>query len=310
MRCKSFKKTILLYISSIDPYFDKNLRMKRRISYFFISLISLICLCYAQEQSTYDMRLRFHLINVSSGLSNNFVNDIVQDSLGFIWISTFDGLNRYDGTNFVQFKEQINATKKGLSNNFVKELKLINQSQILIATDEGLDIYDFKSESFRVINSNHGLINNSVSAIGFTQENQVILSTYHGGIQIIDKNWELQTPSYLAELPSNEISSIAIQNDSTLWIGTYDRGLTKINLASKEVTVIPFGENTNFPSAVINKLYTDSKGNLWVGSRGGLQVIAPQGSILTVSRSSSANSGLSDNDILCFSEDGLGNMWI
>src|SRR5690606_9929458 len=79
---------------------------------------------------------------------------------------------------------------------------------------------------------------------------------------------------------------------------------------SKEVTVIPFGENTNFPSAVINKLYTDSKGNLWVGSRGGLQVIAPQGSILTVSRSSSANSGLSDNDILCFSEDGLGNMWI
>ena len=262
------------------------------------------------DESISSKRFHFHLIDVTSGLSNNFVNDIQQDSLGFIWVSTFDGLNRYDGTNFVQFKEHFDSTKTGLSNNFVKELKLLNHSELLIATDNGLDIYNFKSKSFRVINTQNGLINNSVSAIGFTPDNKVLIGTYRGAIQVANGDWALVNLPNQDRLSSTEISSLATQSDSIIWVGTYDGGLTKINYFTKNVTPIPYGQGSNFPSPIINKLYTDTKRNLWVGSREGIQVITKAGDTLQIAKTSSPSTGLSDNDILGFAEDGLGNIWI
>ena len=48
--------------------------------------------------------LTFHLIDVESGLSNNYINSIEEENLGRIWIATSDGLNSYDGSMFKQFK--------------------------------------------------------------------------------------------------------------------------------------------------------------------------------------------------------------
>ena len=48
--------------------------------------------------------LRFTHYNVVDGLSNNEVHCILQDHQGFIWIGTNDGLNRFDGNEFIVFK--------------------------------------------------------------------------------------------------------------------------------------------------------------------------------------------------------------
>lgn len=44
--------------------------------------------------------LNFYSISNKDGLSNNFVTCILEDKLGFIWIGTSEGLNRWDGYNF------------------------------------------------------------------------------------------------------------------------------------------------------------------------------------------------------------------
>lgn len=284
-------------------------------SYLIFILLSIFaCECYSQEEgshkSIFERSLQFHLIDDASGLSNNFVNDILQDSLGYIWISTFDGLNRYDGTEFKKFKDHFSSEKRGLSNNFVKELKLLNQSELLIATDNGLDIYNFKKETFRVVNSEDGLIHNNVSAIDLGAASKVIIGTYEGGIQIADRNWVLEELPNLENLSSKEISSIATQNDSILWIGTFNDGLNKINLITKKVTAIAHGSYTHFPSGIINELYTDSQNNLWIGSREGLQLITSKGDTLSLNKSSSPIFGLSDNDIISLKDDQKGNLWI
>ena len=61
---------------------------------------------FSQNISQEYNDLYFYQINSSDGLSNNVVNDITQDSLGFIWIATYDGLNRYDGTQFLKFRKK------------------------------------------------------------------------------------------------------------------------------------------------------------------------------------------------------------
>lgn len=280
----------------------------------FILFFSFVCECYSQVEQThksiFDRNLQFHLIDDAAGLSNNFINDILQDSLGYIWVSTFDGLNRYDGTEFKKFKDHFDSENSGLSNNFVKDLKLLNQSELLITTDNGLDIYNFKKETFRVVNSKHGLINNNVSAIEITTAPKVIIATYQGGIQIADSNRVLEDLPHLENLSSNEISSMAIQHDSILWVGTFNNGLNKINLITKKITTVAYGPHSSLPTGIINELYTDGQNNLWIGSRKGLQLITSKGDTLKLNKSHSPVSGLSDNDIISLKDDRKGNLWI
>ena len=67
-------------------------------------------------------KLKFYSLMVENGkVPNNTVNAIVQDSLGFIWIGTNDGLCRYDGKQFKVYREGA-ALQQTVSNNFIQSL--------------------------------------------------------------------------------------------------------------------------------------------------------------------------------------------
>src|SRR5688500_17970165 len=59
-------------------------------------------LCLAQEN------IRFERISVNEGLSQADIKSIVQDKLGFLWVGTRDGLNRYDGAKFIRYNRREN----------------------------------------------------------------------------------------------------------------------------------------------------------------------------------------------------------
>lgn len=289
--------------------------MKIRYLFYFILILKASFLVGQSQtkNASFEDKLHFHLLNVSSGLSHNFINDIKQDSLGFIWIATIDGLNRYDGNNFVQFKKQLDSPSKGLVNNYIQQLEIKSSNELLIATDAGLAIYNLKMDNFQLIDIEDGLLNNSVSAIEMGPDNSSIIGTYRGGIQFADDNWNLE---YLQKnllkninLTSNEISSIHLQRDSLLWIGTYNDGLNKINLKDGEVTHL-LSKNDSPTAAVINSIYEDVEGNLWIGTRNGIQIITAKNDTIRINSTAPKLQGLSDKDVLCFEEDRFGNMWI
>jgi signal transduction histidine kinase/ligand-binding sensor domain-containing protein len=82
-------------------YFGK---MKR---FLLLLLLLYADCCIAQS------KLRIQHLNVENGLSQSSVYSIIQDSYGYIWMATGDGLNRYDGKEFIAYKSKLNDSATG-----------------------------------------------------------------------------------------------------------------------------------------------------------------------------------------------------
>ena len=75
----------------------------------------------------------FRSYQVEDGLSHNSVWAVMQDSRGFMWFGTNDGLNRFDGKKFKIFRK-IQGDQFSLGNNFIHCLKEDSQGRFLIET--------------------------------------------------------------------------------------------------------------------------------------------------------------------------------
>ena len=81
------------------------------------------------------------------GLSQSYVYDIIQDDNGFIWIATQDGLNRYDGKNFVYYRHD-STNKNSIADNFIRKLFIDNKKVLWVGTNEGLSRYNESLDNF------------------------------------------------------------------------------------------------------------------------------------------------------------------
>ena len=84
----------------------------------------------------------------TNGLSNSSVNTIFQDSENLLWIGTWDGLNRYDGSKFKIFRPELN-NENSLSNQVILKIREDNTGQIWILTMHGINRYDKKKNVFQ-----------------------------------------------------------------------------------------------------------------------------------------------------------------
>lgn len=112
--------------------------MKR---YFFL-LIS-FCIAYL---SAYATPREFKVFDTSDGLPDNTVKCITQDTLGFIWMGTFNGLCRFDGINFVTYKHNP-EDEHSIANNHIEAI-LATGADLWIGTESGLNRYSFEEDRF------------------------------------------------------------------------------------------------------------------------------------------------------------------
>ncbi|GAB3662084.1 hybrid sensor histidine kinase/response regulator transcription factor [Echinicola sediminis] len=272
--------------------------------------------CLAQKDSIQSVfsdqdQLTFYLLDVESGLSHNYVNSIEQDSLGFIWVATLEGLNRYDGQHFTVYRKNNRQPELGPADNYVQHVRLDHSKQLLLSTSRGLSIYDPKKDMFRHIDQRFGLTQDNINQTTLGPNGLAVLGIYDGGVQTISAQQVVDTfghhPDKPNSLSSAKISSVAFQGDSILWVGSFDKGLNKINYQDK--TVQRLSEKKSL-SQNINCLYTDEKGNLWIGSNEGVQIITTKADTLRIRGASHPRAGLSDENVLCFEKDPMGNIWI
>ncbi len=97
--------------------------------------------------SGFAQSVLFDRLDVNNGLSQNTVTTILQDSKGFMWFGTKDGLNRYDGKTFRIFKHNPRL-KSGLGNSLIKCLAEDAEHRLWVGTDSGLYLFDPRNETF------------------------------------------------------------------------------------------------------------------------------------------------------------------
>ena len=108
----------------------------------YIILIILFFSGYSQEYREADL----HTITRKEGLSNGAVNSIACDNEGFMWFGTWNGLNRYDGSNFVSFMP--GAASNSINNHVVRKIYTLEDGEMWLLTNRGISSYNSKTGAF------------------------------------------------------------------------------------------------------------------------------------------------------------------
>ena len=118
----------------------------------------------------------FSRIGIEDGLSQNTVWCILQDSNGFIWLGTKDGLNKYDGNTFKIYRS--NSEESSLKCNFIRSLYEHDDGKIWVGTLLGIYIYNPATGNFSFFNRS------TDDGVAITSEINDIKTDKHGNIWI------------------------------------------------------------------------------------------------------------------------------
>ncbi len=111
-----------------------------------LTIAQALLLCNSVSANSADT-LTFKLFGLKDGLSSNAVHCMVQDANGFLWVGTDEGLNRFDGRDFVQFFHNPNDLVHSLSGNSVRDITEF-QGRLYISTDRGISVYNLRTLQF------------------------------------------------------------------------------------------------------------------------------------------------------------------
>lgn len=249
------------------------LAYSRLIQWRIIPLLFIFNLVYFGVLAQVPLSYKFTRINESNGLLNNTINDIDQDSLGFIWIATDDGLYRYDGHNFESYRRD-RENSNSLPNNFIQSVHIDKSNKIWVLTDYGIGVYNYKEDSFTSLLpyvDSVGLNYRSVTSITEGDEFKVV-GTFGGGVSKVKNNqFEEMTPSNLMDYPFNQqtVSSVQLLADSVLYIGSWEDGLYNYNLHTNNIEKVAFEDN----SYRVFDIYKDDENRIWAGTNRGVILI-------------------------------------
>jgi len=225
--------------------------------------------------------VRFVHISIEQGLSQNTVQAILQDHVGYLWFGTEEGLNRYDGYGFVVFKHDANDPSS-LSNNIVYALCEDHQHRLWVGTQSGLCRFDPRTETFTTVPA----IRDRVASIVETGDGTLWVASSGGGLFLLRPNTDAfvsyqPVPSDPGSLSSYLTSALLEDRNGRLWIGTNNAGLELFDRNTGAYgRFLHFRHDAADPKSIspneIWALAEDKAGNIWVATYGGgLDVFAP-----------------------------------
>lgn len=282
--------------------------MVKRSIFLMIGLVC--CLVSASSQKMLD----FDALSIEDGFTSSKAISMLQDRKGYIWIGTWNGLNRYDGYHCEVFKP-LHHNTASLTNKEITTLTEDHEGNIWIGTSNGLNCLDpetgtlttfsftnrvlvVKEDSFHHIwvglygdglykidpkKGTQELVmgHTTVSDVHEDRQGEFWVATYYGLV-----NLNRQTGSfsrYLRDrnnpqesISNEQITQLAETADGTLWAGTWGGGVNKV-VKSNDKSQVKFLAYRAGDPAMGNayRLAADNYGNLWIGNwNGGVSLLS------------------------------------
>ena len=238
------------------------MRVNKKINIILILVCIFSCLKISTSYANIRESFNFKNITIEDGLSQSTVETIYQDSKGYIWIGTNDGLDRYNGYEFKHYKHD-KYDKNSIANNYIVDIIEDKNGYIWVSTIGGLSRINPDKDEIKNYYSKEdsgNLSNSNLWQILCTKDNRLIASTIDG-LNVYDKNKDKFTRILYkeGELPSQYIYSLEEDINGHIWVGT-DNGLVELD---KDLNIVKSYQDAIGDSDVYN-VYDDSKGNIWV----------------------------------------------
>ncbi|TLX75615.1 response regulator [Labilibacter sediminis] len=305
----------------------------------FLALVTLIC------SSAYGDIFHFNTLTVNDGLTQHDVSCTLQDSYGFIWIGTYDGLNRFDGYKVINYTSE-SQNEESLSSNRIKCLFEDSKQRLWIGTDGyGLNYYSLKSNKFIRVKTPDRY--NRINAVAENSLGEILVGTSLGILKIVEDETNVYAELMQLPLTGLTVNNIVTSSNNTFYFTTnsgiwmlkngqcsqikqvknfYYQGLTldkngniwaarsgeliRIKTYNKthQVETIPF-----FSDMTIKSLCTSLNGDIWIGTlnKGLYQLDPTQMTIKNhILADYSEERSLLSNSVLNLSCDKTNTLWI
>jgi Signal transduction histidine kinase len=290
--------------------------LQRSMPFKVCFITALLCTLAAalQGQPPY---LYFERLTTENGLSHNKINCFLQDTRGFIWIGTEDGLNRYDGRTFTIFRNEP-GNAASLSGNIVTDIIEDKDQRLWIATaDGGITRYDYRLAPAAQFKQYRHLPTDSnsipVNIVNTLLYDRQFLWLGTGGKGV----WRFNMRTERFEQPSRKgtqgILDLCMGPGEIIWAGRQGGGLLKINTRdfSYEMDERYTNLYAQLPHATVTALFRDAQQHMWYGSwdRVLYRFNAATGKE-EVFREQDAPYSFHNDEINCFAADPKGLLWM
>ena len=287
------------------------------------------------------------LFNTDNQLSSNLATQVYQDHNGFIWITTRNGLNTYDGYNISVMKKNT-PNAKGLNSNYINCIAEDAQGQILLGTNNSLLVFDGNEfHKIPMLNSKNETLATYVTQVYRLSNKDVAIGTSGYGILLLKQNGkdchamrgEVEKLKHIRKMQEDKLGR--------LWIITEDGKLHRKECSGKILSVFPelqgltaqdllsdpwgnvylatkytgvyvlkagthaFTKIPTIANIPIDDIYLSRNNRLFIGSDGmGIYVYDPRTGLTQDNPLFSRQMNLAKSKVTSIIEDNQGNIWV
>ncbi len=216
--------------------------------------------------NTHGIRsIRFSHLTNDNGLPANTIYAICQDYKGFYWIATKGGLCKYDGKN-ISIYDIETETGSRLFGAQIRHVFEDQQKRLWVVAHRAVNLYDREKDKFTFVGTEDL---SKFRRVVYQDEKKNI---YIGGPKLITYNESEKRLEPFGttdeEMVGGIVSSITSDKNQQLWIGNLSGGLTCIDIENGKQSYFTYNSENDFAliSNKIMSLYTDQKGNVWIGT--------------------------------------------
>jgi ligand-binding sensor domain-containing protein/signal transduction histidine kinase/DNA-binding response OmpR family regulator len=261
--------------------------------------------------------LRFRHLTNEQGLSNSTVETIFQDSRGFMWFGTRDGLNKYDGYQMVVYRYNA-GDSTSISDNYIKYIYEDREHNLWVGTQNGLNRFDAGLNRFtRFMHraDSGSLGHNQVTCIYQDKQDRLWICTYGGGLDLFNPGTGSFThfrhrPGHAQDIPDNRVNYLCEDIQGRLWVAT-ESGLALFDREGKRFRTVPLPYAGDGEQQAVRIIEDDRKGGLWLGTEEkGLLFYDPgTDRFIAYEHQEKETSSLSTNQVRAVLYDHKGNLW-
>ncbi|QQS37215.1 MAG: response regulator [Ignavibacteriales bacterium] len=285
------------------------------LRYIYTSVLLCLLIIFSIQGSVFAQqeKIIFEHYSIAQGMYETNISSLIQDDTGFLWFGTHSGLEKFDGHNFTNYKNDPDDTNS-IDNAIVNTLYEDSEGYIWLGTRNGLDKFNYKTGNFAhyqpTPDEPKSKLTNNVVSIYEDDDNNILwigaLDGLHKFNKLSGRFIKVPLDENNSNYTNNPFINVILKDISGyFWFGT-SNGLYRLNKTSEKFEHFWFNSmDSSFSSDYhVNTVFEDKAGFFWLGTQNGLVKFDPK----TFSSIRYLNG--ESNSITSICEDEYGTLWI